>query len=408
MLVHAHAVDPPGDPRERADCAKRVLEVPLEVVLQHFVGVAIEGPQHPVCADLNQMKARRPHGNTPLGEVFAVGVENLDTVIGAVVHEHPPGFDVNRHAVDIVHVAGARFVAAGFTPHAPIKQEVAIGVELGHARAVVPVGHVETAVARPRHERRPVEVRGIGTQDVAGPDRLDKLLAIVGELVDGVTVVIDDPDVLLSIVRADVHRVRPLEDLVPLRPLFGDVALRVDDDETVFPAGIDAELTIRRLRPPPDLQALRRVATGASGSGQCGGGVAAPGQSPDRELHARSKLRHPGHRRSRNVRQLAPGEQIHTVRALREDALRRSPGPVLVPRQRAHILRPVGGVIRAGHVLGTDGTRHGGKRGGHGGVPGRAARRHLSIAQHQACGQAHGQRQYDTHDPIHVSLRGAL
>jgi hypothetical protein len=79
-------------------------------------------------------------------------------------------------------------------------------------------------------------VRGVGAGDVRRTDRLDELLAVVGELVDRVRVVVDDPDVLLRVIRTDVDGVRALEHLVPLRPLFDDLALRVDDDDRVFPA----------------------------------------------------------------------------------------------------------------------------------------------------------------------------
>jgi hypothetical protein len=59
-------------------------------------------------------------------------------------------------------------------------------------------------------------------------------------------VVVDDPDVLLRVIRADVDRVRTLEHAVPLRPVLGEVALRVDHDDGVVPARIDAELAERR------------------------------------------------------------------------------------------------------------------------------------------------------------------
>ena len=76
-------------------------------------------------------------------------------------------------------------------------------------------------------------------------DRLHELLAVVRELVDHVHVVVDDPHVLLGIVRADVDRVRAPQQLVPLRPRLDDVAVRVDDDDAVLPFGVDAELAVR-------------------------------------------------------------------------------------------------------------------------------------------------------------------
>jgi hypothetical protein len=48
---------------------------------------------------------------------------------------------------------------------------------------------------------------------------------------------------LLGIVRIDEDRMRTPEQVIPLRPrvLFDDVALRVDDDQAVFPARVDAQ-----------------------------------------------------------------------------------------------------------------------------------------------------------------------
>ena len=178
----------------------------------------------------------------------------------------------------VVHVARARLLP-GVAPLAEIEQELALRVELRDARAVVAVGDVEAPVGQPRHEGRPVEVRRVRAGNVRRADRLDELLAVVRELVDRVRVVIHHPHVLLRIVRADVDGVRTLEHLVPLRPLLDDVALRVHDDDAVFPAGILAELPIRRrrrlsrapcpsrdpgpTRPPPAEPRCSRCARGA-------------------------------------------------------------------------------------------------------------------------------------------------
>ena len=73
-------------------------------------------------------------------------------------------------------------------------------------------------------------------------------LAVVGEAVDHVQLIVDDPDVLLGIVRADLDLVRPaparqlLEQLVVLRPLVDEVALPVDDEDRVLEPPLPAAL----------------------------------------------------------------------------------------------------------------------------------------------------------------------
>ena len=102
------------------------------------------------------------------------------------------------------------------------------------------------AVGHPGHEGRSIEVGGIRARHFRRTDRLHELLAVVGELVYGVHVIVDQPHMLFRIVGADVGRMRALEDLVPLRPLFDDVARAVDDDDAILPAGVDAELPVGR------------------------------------------------------------------------------------------------------------------------------------------------------------------
>src|SRR5258706_16304479 len=79
-LVGADAVHAPQRPREIAYGSPRVDEASVEVVLQHLVGQAIEGPHHPVLADHDEVEARGAHVDSPLGEVLAVLVEDLDAV----------------------------------------------------------------------------------------------------------------------------------------------------------------------------------------------------------------------------------------------------------------------------------------------------------------------------------------
>jgi len=67
----------------------------------------------------------------------------------------------------------------------------------------------------------------VGARHVGRADRLHELLAVVREFVDRVGVIVDDPDVLLGIIGTDVGGVRALEHIVPLRPVFDEVALRI-------------------------------------------------------------------------------------------------------------------------------------------------------------------------------------
>src|SRR5213592_1160923 len=63
-------------------------------------------------------------------------------------------------------------------------------------------------------------------------------------------VVIDDPDILLRIIRAFKDAVRTPEHLVPLAPVFDEVSVRIHDTDDVRPLVIDARL--------PNIQIIAR------------------------------------------------------------------------------------------------------------------------------------------------------
>ena len=73
-------------------------------------------------------------------------------------------------------------------------------------------------------------------------------LPVVGEAVNHVQLVVEDPDVLLLVVGADLDLVRPAaarqlrEQLVEMRPLLDEIALAVDDEDRVFEAALPAAL----------------------------------------------------------------------------------------------------------------------------------------------------------------------
>ena len=87
-------------------------------------------------------------------------------------------------------------------------------------------------------------MRRVVARDASDAQRLHELLAVVRELVNRMLPVVHHPHMLFRIVRIDEHRMRPPEDIVPLRPLFHDVARRIDDEQAVLPARIDAELAL--------------------------------------------------------------------------------------------------------------------------------------------------------------------
>ena len=83
----------------------------------------------------------------------------------------------------------------------PIHDELAVLVELRHAVAAVAVADEERAVGQPRDIGRPVEqLAGVAAALALVPSVMHEL-AVIGELVDHVQLVVDDPDVLLGIVR---------------------------------------------------------------------------------------------------------------------------------------------------------------------------------------------------------------
>src|SRR5262245_57146135 len=67
------------------------------------------------------------------------------------------------------------------------------------------------------------------------------------ELEDRMAIVVDDVDVLLWIVGADVDRMWTAQDLVPLRPVLDDVAVAIDHEDAVLPQevlAVDAAIRI--------------------------------------------------------------------------------------------------------------------------------------------------------------------
>ena len=90
------------------------------------------------------------------------------------------------------------------------------------------------------------ELAGVAPALALGAERHHQL-AVVGELVDDVQLIVEHPDVLLGIVRAHLDLVRTaaarrLEQLVVLRPPLHHLAVAIDDEDHVVVAALPAAL----------------------------------------------------------------------------------------------------------------------------------------------------------------------
>ena len=180
-------------------------------------------------------------------------IEDLDAAIRSIG-------DVDASVLadrDAVHAAQlARRVAA----RAERRHELAVLVELRDARVAQAVGDEDRSVRQEREVLRAAEVRRIVAGHAGLADRHHQLLAVVRELVDDVLAVVDDPHVLVGIVRADANLVRAaaaLEQLVPLRPRLDHVAGAIDDDQAVARLGGRFGGALPR-RSPRAVEAARR------------------------------------------------------------------------------------------------------------------------------------------------------
>src|SRR5438067_2359862 len=114
--------------------------------------------------------------------------------------------------------------------------------------------------------------------------RLEQPLSIIGEFKNGLSVVVDDPDILLRIVWTLKDAVGTPEHLVPLTPVFDEVAIVIDDIDDVRPLVIHTGL-------PNILIIAWRLSIGseerAGRAGRCG---VSPRQPSDWELDVRPEL----------------------------------------------------------------------------------------------------------------------
>ena len=316
--------------------------------MQHLGTAAVEGPQSAIGADVDQVHVGRLVADVPFVEVFAIFVEDLNAVVAAVVDEAVLGLRVDGDAVDVIEVTGA-LVVRRRAFHSPIEQELAVLIELGHARSVIAIGDEEGAVGQPDDIGGAIEVRAVGAFNGGRADGLNELLAIVAELVNGVHVVVHDPNILIGVVGIHVNRVGPLELAIPLAPGLDDVAVGVDHVEAIGPFGIHIDFAVRRLGASPKLGAIFGILSGATGSGHgCDSGIT-PRQSPDRERKAGAEFGKHDRPGGLDIRQFASEDHINAVGALGENSLPRAVGPFLVSRQGADVFRPA-----LDHIIGAE------------------------------------------------------
>ena len=84
-------------------------------------------------------------------------------------------------------------------------------------------------------------MRSVGSVHLRRADALQELFSVMRELVDRMHMVINDPHVLLRIVRIDCNEMGALQNLVPLRPAFHDISVGVCYNDAVFPLRVNSE-----------------------------------------------------------------------------------------------------------------------------------------------------------------------
>ena len=75
---------------------------------------------------------------------------------------------------------------------------------------------------------------------VPSAERHQEILAIIRKFEDLMVNIVDNPDVVFRVVRADQDRVRPtaiLKQMIPLRPRFDQLAIGIDDVDAILKQG---------------------------------------------------------------------------------------------------------------------------------------------------------------------------
>src|SRR5438309_2563395 len=201
--------------------------MPLEIVFQKFIERTGERPQITIVADANVVGLRDVR---KLVEVFAVFIEHLNTVVGPI-RDVDAAVSIHGNRMRCIELAISR--ARG----SPGQQEFSVLVELNDACIAVTVADKKRAIRQPGDVGRPLEVFVVIARLVSHSKGHQKLFAIVGELEDLMMNVVHYPDVVFGIVRADQDRMWPaaiLEEMIPLRPGFDELAIGVDNGEAIL------------------------------------------------------------------------------------------------------------------------------------------------------------------------------
>src|SRR5688572_22013009 len=168
------------------------------------------------------------------------------------VDDEQPLISADGDAVHGVELVRSRVLRILRRP-APVSDEVVLRVVLRDARAAVAVSDEVGAIGQPRDVRRPIE-RVRSAAAFAELTLAVYELPVVGEAVDHVQLVVDDPDVLLLVIRADLDLMRSAaawqlrEHLVEMRPLADHVALPIQDVDRVLVAAFPSALRLRLTR----------------------------------------------------------------------------------------------------------------------------------------------------------------
>ena len=124
----------------------------------------------------------------------------------------------------------------------PGREKFSIFVKLHDARIAITVADEECAIGQPGDVGGPLEMLVVIAGLVPHAQRHQKLFAVIGKLEDLMVNVVNHPDVVLGIIRTDQHRMRAapiLEEMVPLRPRFDELALGIDDGDAILEHGHD-------------------------------------------------------------------------------------------------------------------------------------------------------------------------
>ena len=114
-----------------------------------------------------------------------------------------------------------------------------VAVEDHDAVVIQTIGDQNSAVGEKSHVLRLAEMRAVRALHALFAQRLQQFASVVGENVDHVVGLVDHPDTVLRIIRADANAVRPRalgigKEMIPLRPALAHLAIGVQRIQKVF------------------------------------------------------------------------------------------------------------------------------------------------------------------------------